>query len=70
MENMKISTISEIKLVRQNLKTQMSFCEGQIKQECNVICSNLWLSLTYFIIEKGTFLTMSYLIRKLIKRRS
>jgi len=66
---MKISTISEIGLVRKHLKMQLRFTESQIQKEYNDICSDFLSSITYFIVEKSILETLSCLMKRTFKRR-
>lgn len=70
LENMKISSISEVKLVRKHLKTQMRFSEIQIQQEFTTIYSGFKSWATYFVVEKSLMFGLSYLMKKIVKRRT
>lgn len=69
LENMKISTISELKLVRKHLRSQLHITEVQIQNEYSVISSNFLSSVTYFLVEKGISVGFNFLMNKIIRRR-
>lgn len=69
LENMKISTISELKLVRKHLRSQLHITEVQIQNEYSVISSNFLSSVTYFLVEKSISVGFNFLMNKIIRRR-
>lgn len=69
LQNMKISTISEIKLVRRNLRTQIRFNEAEILADSHSIYSGFRSWITYFVIEQSLTHALGYLINKITKKR-
>jgi hypothetical protein len=63
-----VSTLSEIKLYRRHLKTQLHYAEERIENEYLVILAGYRSWIVYTVFEKGTASLLNYIFRKVTGR--
>ncbi len=66
---MQISSFTEIKLLRNNLKRELRYAEERIENETLIIIGGYKSWITYNIIEKGITYSLNLVFRKLFPKR-
>lgn len=66
---MEIRSLSEIKLLRRNLKRELRYSEERIENEVLVIVGGYKSWIAYNIIEKGVAYSLNFMLKKLFPKR-
>ncbi len=65
---MQIGSLTEIKLLRRNLKRELRYAEERIENEVLVIIGGYKSWITYNIIEKGVSYSLNFVLKKLFPK--
>ena len=66
---MQIGSLTEIKLLRRNLKRELRYAEERIENEVLVIVSGYKSWITYNVIERGVAYSLNFVLKKLFPKR-
>ena len=66
---MQIRSLTELKLLRRNLKRELHYAEERIENEFLVIIGGYKSWITYNVIERGVAFSLNFLLKKLFPKR-
>lgn len=66
---MEIRSITEIKLLRRNLKKELRYSEQRITNDVYAIIGGYKAWITYNVIEKGVNYSLNFILKKLFPKR-
>lgn len=66
---MQIRSLTELKLLKRNLKRELHYSEERIENEVLVIINGYKSWIAYNVIEKGVAYSLNFLFKKLFPKR-